>query len=1059
MEQRTDGLVEDVEERRVVSAKELLRLEAARGVFDPADPNAVDRVTAGVRWLEQAEVIRRDENQTTVFAGRPVLPSFEIASEKLDKLPLSPGAKRRWSWTLKELYAVDPDAGLSVEDLAAVVEPNLDPIEASSALMAALFDMSKQGLVTAGQQCLVLLRKGVSDSSAKRLQRYLQVEIKLLEFFSEQHPDADTEWASVHPLAIARELNELDPKVWEIQQVTTSLTNLGAGFRSTTQTADLRGRGPTEFRIKLRQPWTEALALAQARRSVCEVVVQWLDARPDHGKRGNSVPIPFELEDLASALEHDLTLTELREPFEAAGRSLLHLDRALVLKLENGLAVFRQAMTLHRSPEGKTRLSKSEDYRPLQDHYSQRTRQIHVVGEYARLGAHDMVVAERLSDDWFRMSMKDFVDTWFSDRRTELKRPASPDTWKRVVSDLRNSTQEKIVTSNPDKNALVLAGPGSGKTRVLVHRVAWLLKIQRVRPSSILVLCYTRTNALELRRRLSYLAGNESRWVKVLTLHGLALSMTGQVPDRNRPEIDFQRLLQHAAALLRGDEPLPGVESEAARETLLRGFRYILVDEYQDLDRDQYELLSAIAGRGVQVDPDAKLTIFAVGDDDQNIYSFRGASSEYLKRFEVDYDAKRSHLLQNYRSTRSIIEASETVLAGLPGRMKEGLELRIADHKKSEPRGGLMAGLDPVGQGRVRRLRFSSRSQLGLWVLTEIRRLRALDPDCALDDIAVLSPSRGGLAPIRTALEKTRNEDQAIPFSWPLPRGGSLPLSRVRDVVLARALVEEMDHDGTTPAGLSEAWSRLPDEASPWCRFLSAFCDDLSMRYGSKRIPKSTLLNHLWEATATARREQSIGYGIHLGTLHGAKGLEFRHVIIADDGPRAGAGSEDDAAASRRLLYVGMTRAQHSLCLCSLLEDRHSLLPSVGGVFDVDPGVQAEPLPNFSYKLITSGMLWIDYAGRQDACSPIHEALAGLRFGEALELQKAGKTFDLITSSRVVVAKIASKAVEDFERLPPPKVRIIALERRTADMAGEEYRGRLKVEEWWLPWCEMRWSS
>ena len=69
---------------------------------------------------------------------------------------------------------------------------------------------------------------------------------------------------------------------------------------------------------------------------------------------------------------------------------------------------------------------------------------------------------------------------------------------------------------------------------------------------------------------------------------------------------------------------------------LLSGFRWILVDEYQDIGPDQYELISALAGRTLS-DADDKLTIFAVGDDDQNIYAFNGSSVDFIRRFEEDY--------------------------------------------------------------------------------------------------------------------------------------------------------------------------------------------------------------------------------------------------------------------------------------------------------------------------------------------------------------------------------------------------------------------------------------
>ncbi len=100
------------------------------------------------------------------------------------------------------------------------------------------------------------------------------------------------------------------------------------------------------------------------------------------------------------------------------------------------------------------------------------------------------------------------------------------------------------------------------------------------------------------------------------------------------------------------------------------------MDEYQDVGRDEYDLISALAGR-TQADLDAKLTLFAVGDDDQNIYAFKGSSVEFIRSFGEDYQARPAFLIENYRSTRHIIEAANGVIEPARYRMKVDNEIRI----------------------------------------------------------------------------------------------------------------------------------------------------------------------------------------------------------------------------------------------------------------------------------------------------------------------------------------------------------------------------------------------
>jgi hypothetical protein len=145
----------------------------------------------------------------------------------------------------------------------------------------------------------------------------------------------------------------------------------------------------------------------------------------------------------------------------------------------------------------------------------------------------------------------------------------------------------------------------------------------------------------------------------VLTYHALALRLTGsslagltEQHDEVQAKIALERILDQAIALLQGKTGL-GDEADGGdelRERLLAGYRYMLVDEYQDIDQRQYDLISALAGRQTQ-DKDARLTLMAVGDDDQNIYSFRHTSNDFIQRFQTDYQARLEYLVENYRSS------------------------------------------------------------------------------------------------------------------------------------------------------------------------------------------------------------------------------------------------------------------------------------------------------------------------------------------------------------------------------------------------------------------------
>ncbi len=202
---------------------------------------------------------------------------------------------------------------------------------------------------------------------------------------------------------------------------------------------------------------------------------------------------------------------------------------------------------------------------------------------------------------------------------------------------------------------------------------------------------------MEIRERLAALIGEDARRITVLTCHAMAMRLTGHCFTGKRLALDeesFRDIIRQAAALVRGEGLAPD-EADAQRERLLEGYRWILVDEYQDIEAEQYELIAALAGR-TRADEDGRLSLFAVGDDDQNIYSFAGASVAYIRRFEEDYTAKPAWLTDNYRSTRHIIDTANRIIEPAHNRMKERHPIRIDRRREADPPGAVLAKLDPV---------------------------------------------------------------------------------------------------------------------------------------------------------------------------------------------------------------------------------------------------------------------------------------------------------------------------------------------------------------------------
>ena len=197
-----------------------------------------------------------------------------------------------------------------------------------------------------------------------------------------------------------------------------------------------------------------------------------------------------------------------------------------------------------------------------------------------------------------------------------------------------------------------------------------------------------------------------------------------------------------------------------------------MVDEHQDIGPAQYRLVSALAGR-TQRDDEGKLTLFAVRDDDQNIYAFSGASVEFIRKFEIDYSARLAFLTENYRSTAHIVTASNSLIVSARDRIKADHPITVDRARRADPPGGAWQARDPVGRGRVQLLSAAaSPAGQALMAVDELRRLAALDVDWDWARTAVIAHNWRTLEPVRACCEMlnvpVQHAGEVLPPVWRL---------------------------------------------------------------------------------------------------------------------------------------------------------------------------------------------------------------------------------------------------------------------------------------------------
>ncbi|MBE2244527.1 MAG: RecQ family ATP-dependent DNA helicase [Burkholderiaceae bacterium] len=1035
----------------VVSATELLAASEGADI-EIESPDATTKVNTAVAWLERGGFLKRNENHTRVFPASLRVATLDEALQRIAQADLPRHARLKYSAVATSLFRTADPAGISTDEL--MLEAGIEPQEC----FRILHQLESLGIIANDLGLSVRLSKGVRGAADAALTSLDEMERHLLELMVEQAPDADAtgdaQILSIRPLCteLRRRMGipDGDPRITP-ETVRACLRSMSENFGSSSQKRSLwRARGRDILNLVLHRTWGWIREVCDRRRSVAQVVLRRLLETLPSGTRGASLIVECKAKDLLDTIESDLELRQtVKDPAAALEHALLYLHDNRVLELDRGRAVFRSAMTIRVDPNAARRRFTKDDFAPLEEFYRERTLQTHVMHEFARLGAESPERAAELLDGYFSMPRRSFVRQFFKGRADLLELATTDESFRRIVDDLNHPVQQALVEAPEEGNHLVLAGPGSGKTKLIVHRIAYLLRVRRVQPDSIIALTFNRGAAAELRRRLLALAGDDARGVTVLTYHAMALRLTGtslEAASRSDAPIDFDRLIQDAIDLLHGRSDQALLDEDEARERLLAGYEYIFVDEYQDIDAKQYELVGALAGRR-QRDADTKLNIMAVGDDDQNIYGFKGASVEFIRRFEADYAGARTYLVENFRSTQNIIAAANHVIQRAADRMKVDHPIRINEARSKDPAGGRWAALDRAGQGFVRSLAAPPSANLQAQVvMQEVQRIRAADPSTPLGQIAILARTHRTLEPLRALCEEmgmrfelvsADSTRSRVPFMQ--LREGWLTLQHLPNRSSELIKLQDLGHWLATHA------ANEPD--NPHWADIAAAARELAQDSQVDHVTVQEVLDALYEA-AEEIRSAGRPDALRLLTAHGAKGLEFDHVIVMDCGDWARDGDDE-----RRLLYVAMTRARQTLVAIRAEGRRNAYLGDLGsvdGVKEVLPALHPIHRPELDRRYLSLGPadVFLDYAGRQPAASRIHADLAALRVGDPVRVA-ARQVTDRHGHTLVRLARKCD--------LPsrPLDAKVFAVMHRTRARTHPDFVADVTIDEWEVPLVEV----
>ena len=254
-------------------------------------------------------------------------------------------------------------------------------------------------------------------------------------------------------------------------------------------------------------------------------------------------------------------------------------------------------------------------------------------------------------EDYFQLNYQSFLNKYFKgSRQDEIKKNITSAKFHQLFGDL-SATQLSVIKDQTANYMVVAAGPGSGKTKLLVHKLASIIYMEDVKYEHLLMLTFSRAAATEFRKRLIDLVGNAASFVKITTFHSFCFDLLGKVGSIEKSD----SIIHEAIEKIRTGD----IEPNSITRTVL------VLDEAQDMDAEEYELVKCL------MEYNEGMRVIAVGDDDQNIFEFRKSSSKYLTGFIEEKQAVMHELLTNFRSRKNLVEFSNQFARNIKNRLKK----------------------------------------------------------------------------------------------------------------------------------------------------------------------------------------------------------------------------------------------------------------------------------------------------------------------------------------------------------------------------------------------------
>lgn len=637
--------VKEMTKQRIRACCSALEIARKAG-WDDSVSDIETRVRTALAALEQAGYLERGNNVPHVYATGITVKNMDEARKRISESLLFENEEvEKAVRIIKSLItqkhiakAQDAEAESRVDYLADILGLNKGEV------VSAVERMRQEGILADTKDMSAYLHDvGESENKSKRL---LERFSKLERYILNNIPDD----------ALCISCKQLNDNAQNEGIATSTEKDIRTLLYFLTVKGYTRKKEDAAHNLEVRRQTDMVATLKrfEKRLEICRFAVEWLykltsqTTTEESQKNGVQFSVVELLNDLKAqgqdlfGLLQDVQLEDVEE-------ALLYLSKIGALKLEGGFLVLYNAMDIRRIKDNRLRY-KQDDYRMLNEFYKQKIQQVHIVGEYANLMVRDYNAALQYVQDYFQMDYKRFVSKYFKGNRLqEIERNVTPEKYDQLFGAL-SPKQMEIISDKESRCIVVAAGPGSGKTRVLVHKLASLLLLEDVKHEQLLMLTFSRAAAIEFKQRLMNLIGNAAHFVEIKTFHSYCFDLLGRIGNLD----DAKDVVSRAAQMISEGE----VEPNRIAKTVL------VIDEAQDMSSEEYSLVRAL------MNANEEMRVIAVGDDDQNIYEFRGSNSQYMAQLLRESNGRFVEMTENYRSSKHIVSYANAFVKGIRGRMK-----------------------------------------------------------------------------------------------------------------------------------------------------------------------------------------------------------------------------------------------------------------------------------------------------------------------------------------------------------------------------------------------------